>query len=254
MTSLMNVSKNLIFEKWKLMNWVFGIDAIAVIGIYLLMLIKGQLNANNVMGTAVLSFGLVNFVVFILLSRSNEHILTSNNYRLIPVTDTKLYLGNILTTFAAFIYLQILEGVVEVIIAGASGQFNSTEYGIKGAIDFGTVIQILLLLVLMPLLLWSAITLIHLLISWIGGFVPFGSQKFVRFVLYLVVTWLGLTVFRIITGAIFKMISSTLSEGISSLSQFNTVTWLGLGVMFAWVVVVTLINIYLQKRWVETIR
>ena len=41
MTGFMNLSKNLITEKWKLMNLIVGIDLIALVGIYVLRLITG---------------------------------------------------------------------------------------------------------------------------------------------------------------------------------------------------------------------
>lgn len=254
MSDFVGLSKNLIWEKWKLINWILGIDLIALIGICLWMLIKGNLDSNTAIGTTLISFSIINFISFIMLSRVNERILTSNNYRLIPSTDTKLYLGNILTTFLVFVYLQILEGIINAIIYLLAGQDIESYLNMSGSINFGTLVQMILLIVLIPFLIWSAITLVHLLISFISGFLPFGSQRFVKFILYLIVIWAGVYVFRIITESIFKMINSTLNQGISSLSQFNAVTWIGLGVIFAWIVIISAINIYLQKRWVETIR
>lgn len=263
MTGFMNLSKNLITEKWKLMNLIVGIDLIALVGIYVLRLITGGFDGTVMpayfLSLFVFSLSLVNMISFIMLSRNNERVFTSNNYRLIPTTDTKLYFSNILTTFVAFVYLQLLEGILGAIIYLMSGEgwLNITTHS---AYDGIFALQVLLLAILGPILLWSSITLIHFLINWIGNFLPFGRQKFVIFILYLVVTWIAVLIFNYVTGLVFKLlynsgilgISGTL--GISNLGQFSGTIWIIVGVVFIWVALFTAVNIYLLKRWTETIR
>lgn len=261
MTEFTGLSKNLITEKWKLMNWIVGIDLIALVGVYLLRIITGGFDGTVMPGyffsLFAFSLGMVNIISFILLSRNNEHVFTSNNYRLIPVSDTKLYFSNILTTFLAYVYLQILEGILGTIIYFMSGE----NFGnmMNGNVDFVIVLQILLLIVLGPILLWSAITLIHFLINWISNFLPFGRQKFVTVILYFVVTWISVSIFNYITANIIKLLYrggffGGEREIMDTLSQVSGTLWVVVGVTFVWVALFTAINIYLLKRWTETIR
>lgn len=264
MTRFMGLSKGLMTEKWKLMNWIVGIDLIALLGIYILRIITGGFDGTIMpgyfFGLFMFSLSMVNIISFILLSRNNEHVFTSNNYRMIPTSDTKLYFSNILTTFLAYVYLQILEGILGAVIYFSSGQ-SGLDITTNSSYDVIFALQILILAILGPILLWSAITLIHFLINWIGNFLPFGRQKFVTFILYLVVTWIGASVFNFITGYFFKMLYNSGFFGgidgrlvINNLSQFNSAIWTVIGVAFVWVALFSAINIYLLKRWTETIR
>ena len=123
-------------------------------------------------------------------------------------------------------------------------------------VDWESVLQHVISVVFQLVLL----TVVLLLINWIGNFLPFGRQKFVIFILYLVVTWIAVLIFNYVTGLVFKLlynsgilgISGTL--GISNLGQFSGTIWIIVGVVFIWVALFTAVNIYLLKRWTETIR
>lgn len=259
MSEFMGLSKNLMWEKWKLMNWILGIDLIALVAILLLRILtegfSGALTSSDSFSMFIFSLVVVNMVSFIMLARNNERVLTSNNYRLIPTSETKLYSSNILTTFIAAIYLQILEMVVGVILYFINGNASfpgEPPVGTTG--NLGIFFQILLLTILIPIMVWSGITLVHLLINWISGFLPFGKQKLVMFILYFAVTWLTLVIFNFATGNIFRLIYGDGHMMQFTLGKLSNTLWISSGIIFVWVVIFTALNIYFLKRWTETNR
>ena len=261
MSDFIGLSKDLIYDKWKMMNWVVVIELIAFVVIYLLRFITGGFDGTFMPGyfAAILAFETViaSLVGFVMLSRSNEQVFTSNNYRLIPVSDTKLYFGNILTTLLAYIYLQIIEGILgNIVMFMAGSDFSGISLSpTLGSSEIVSMLGILILMVLGTLLMWTSITVIHFLIVWISGFLPFGRQKFITFILYVVVTFIGLIIFNFTTGNVVKFIYQHLGpQGISNLNQLNNIIWLSCGITLVWIAIFTALNIYFLKRWTETIR
>ncbi|KRO00025.1 hypothetical protein IV57_GL002040 [Companilactobacillus kimchiensis] len=242
------------------MNWIVGIELIAFVVIYLLRLVTGGWNGSIMPGyfVGIYAFeaGIVSLVGFVMLSRSNEQVFTSNNYRLIPASDTKLYFSNILTTVVAYLYLQILEAILGNIVMFASGMGKSLMMSPEfGGSNFLMGFELFLVLVLGALLLWTGITVIHFLINWISGFLPFGRQKLVTFILYFVVTWIALVIFNFTTGKVISFLYKNISlQGISNMAQFSRIMWLSIAITFVWVAIFTAANIYLLKRWTETTR
>lgn len=257
MTKFMGLTSNLMSEKWRMMNWIIIVDLIFLVAVDVLRIFTGgwdgQIIPDYFFATFMVSMSFANFVGFILLARKNERVYTSNNYRLLPVSETKLYFSNLLTTFLVFMYLQILEVVLGTIFYFISRQsdFNLAAGEIKGSV--GTVTLMWLLMTLTMILIWMGITSVHFLINWIGGFLPFARQKFVNFILYIVVTVVGVMIFNYTSGNVFRVIYSG-SQGITTLSQINNVIWLGIGIVVVWGVIFTALNIYLLKRWTETVR
>lgn len=261
MTEFMGLSKNLIRDKWKTMNWIVVIELIAFVVIYLLRIITGGFNGDMMpsyfIGLFAFETVVVSFVGMIMLARSNERVFTSNNYRLIPVSDTKLYFSNILTTFLAYIYLQIIEAILGNIVMFISGVRANDLMGIGqiASEDYMTMFEIIIFLILGIILTWTGITVIHFLINWISGFLPFARQGIITFVLYIVVTFIALTVFNLTTGKVISFIYQNISpQGIMNFNQLNGVIWLSLGISLVWIIIFTALNIYLLKRWTETIR
>jgi len=259
MDEFMGLTKNMFFEKWKNANWIIGIDFLALIVIYLMQIVRdgfSNMVPNYFFALFIFSLVIVNIVGIVMFARSNERVLTSNNYRLIPTSATKLYFTNLLTTFISFIYLWILESVVGGIVYALSGINHQTMSfaGINTTEDWGMAGRFYLFLILSIILIWSAITLIHLLASWISSFLPFGKQKFVTFILYLVVIWLSSVIFNFTTSGVFKLLYNFGTGRVVSISSFNSIMNVGSGISFAWIAIFTVVNIYLLKRWTETKR
>lgn len=252
MSEFLGLSKNMLWQKGRLMTIVVLIDLIVLVVTAVMSLIgsgKTYLEAQFV-GSLLI----VNTVSFILLSRSNERLLTSNNYRLVPASDTKLYFSNILTTFVAFIYLQLIEAVVGIVMhLIRNTKIDDVSYT-TGSMDFAWLAEFILLMILGMILVWTGITFIHLVINFISGFLPFGRQKFFLFILTVVVIWAAMSLFSFATGNIFSAVSGD-GHGVAfDLNRMKTIGLLTIGIFAAWDVVLSGINIYLLKRWTETVR
>lgn len=254
MTKFMGLSKNLMFEKWKQMNWIVAIDLIFLLAITIIHIFTNGFSnqAEFLFVSFNITMVVANIVAIIVLARKNEQVLTSNNYRLLPVADTKLYLGNLLTALLAFIYLQIIEGVISGILYIFTNSDASSFGSFGNGNMFNAALSVMLLMILGLVVLWTGITLVHLISNLISGFLPFGRQKFVKFVLYLVIIFVALGIFNYTTGNIFKMIY--INQELVNLNQFTDTVWISNGIFFAWSVVFSVINIYLLRRWTETVR
>lgn len=256
MSGLKGISKNLIWEKCKLANWILVIDLLVMVVMAIINLfMNGFSSLREIPAMFFTSVVIVNFISLILLARVNERVWVSNNYRLIPISETKLYLGNLLTTIGAMIYLQIIEAIFALICSIPSfinGSFSESLGFFPSETNVVELaIQFILVSLLGTILLWCGITLIHFVINWISGFLPFGKQKFVLFLVYLVVILLVLWAFNYIKGNILMIIYK--NGLINSMGEISSAIWLTIGVEAVWIVCLSAINIYLLKRWIEPI-
>lgn len=258
MSDFFGVSKNLMWNKFKLMNWILVIDAIAIVVIFFINLFKmGYSSFEFIPVLFVSSIMIVNFVSVVMLARVNERVLTSSNYRLIPISDTKLYLSNILTTLLAMVYLWIVETVINGLVDLIAMIIKYSKYkqlsGNISSQDIMAAIQLLLFMALATIVVWSGITLIHFIVNLVSGFLPFGRQKFVLFLVYLVVIGLSLWAFNYIMINIFTAFYQNGFQ-IDTVRQLNSTLWIGSGIACIWIALFSVINIYLMKRWIETVR
>lgn len=251
MSEFMGLTKNLIWEKWKLMNWVLGISVLVVAVIYIMNLINhATFGEQNLYVEYTIVAIIASFISMILLARRNERVYTSNNYRLLPVTGTKLFFSNLLTTIVAFIYLWLVNSIIGGVAFGVSGQkIEPINPGMNSGQDFGMIFSFLLLAFLAVIMVWSGITLVHFVINLVSDLLPFGRQKFILFLIYLVVIWLSLVIFNLTTGNIFRLIYS---NSIDSLNQLYGVIGTSSAIFGLWFVIFSILDIYLLNRWVET--
>lgn len=253
MSEFMGLTKNLIWEKWKLMNWVAGISILIVAVLQIMNLINtATFGRQDLYVEYTIVAIIASFVSIILLARRNERVYTSNNYRLLPVTGTKLFFSNLLTTVIAFIYLWLINSIIGGVAFGISNQklmSMNPGMGTTTAQDIGLAVSFLLLSFLAIIMVWSGITLVHFVINLVSDLLPFGRQKFILFLIYLVVIWLSLVIFNFTTGNIFRLIYS---NNLESLKQLYGVIGTSSAVFGIWFVVFTVLDIYLLNRWVET--
>ncbi len=237
-------------EKNRTMYQMTGFGLIALVVFTLYSLFKGS-TLSVMASISVVVFMFLTVILFILLARDQEHVWTSNSYRLIPVSDTKLYIANVLATVLTFVYFYVLELVIMVICdISEIGSLASTGSGYWAQIFSG---QLLMLTIL--LFGWIFISTIHFVIVSVSAFLPAFRQRVIRIILAVVifivvvniVNWLQ----KLMSQVLSNMFSSSLL-GVSDMTQLTTALLLGALYFVISSVVLSALNVYLMKRWVET--
>lgn len=248
MSSFSRISKGLFRERFRIITFILALHIIALVASRIWNMFDSSSEPNSLTGGTFIAVT----VGIVLLAIMNEGVYVRDRYRLIPVADKTLYLSNFWTSFVSVIYLLVGEGVIyfaaykmfpnpydQIMI----NDFNSEQqYLFKFEVVIGIVLTIMMVL--------SAVTLLHLLIESISSFLPFKNQKVIKTILAFVVTLVIGYPFKYITGSILKIM------GIDNLdNSFKAVTHVvsaGMGMMVIWIIVFSLINLYLLNRWSET--
>lgn len=248
MSSFGRVSKKLLSSRFKIVTMLLGIH----VGIILLFQIFKRLVDNS----NIQSFtgGVVMFMLIgtVLLSISIEKTYSNDKYRLIPISDNSLYASNMLMTLISYIYL--IAG--EVIIYLAATKIFPNPYDGIMIRDFNSVQQylfkfeVLVAFILGVILLWTGVTVLHQIIDWINGFLPFKNQSFGKVILSLIVIWIFMIPFNFITANVLKIMG--INGMNSSFSGVNHVMLAGMGMMALWIILFTAINLYFLNKWSET--
>lgn len=248
MSSFSRVSKVLFRERFKIITSLLAVHLIILVASKIWNIFIDNSQTTSMTGGVFIAI----IVGITLLTIMNEGVYVRDRYRLIPVADTTLYLSNIWTSFVSVIYLLVGEGAIYFVVYKIFpnqydrimiNDFNASQ---QGLVKFEIVVGIILAI----MMLFSAVTLIHLLIESIGNFLPFKNQTFVQTILAFAVTLvLGYPV-KYITGNMLKIM------GIDNLNNsFQAVTHVltaGMAMMVIWMIVFSAINVYLLNRWSET--
>lgn len=224
---------------------VIGIQLIATVVSMIGLLWQHQFDATAPMVFSASFATIAVIVLFILLSRRTERVWTSNVYRLIPTSDTRLYLANICSTLLDFLYFIILEVVI--ITACSLTNIGAVNFPTDQSI-FPYAASISILMLALIIYGWVFISLVHLIGRAITSFLPEGHHKIVNLVLYVVVV--------AIVWKILDMIDSGRNMLFSSLYNNDNHIVFGVlsfsGYLLIMIVIMSLLNIYLLKNWVET--
>jgi len=108
MSSILGITKSLVWDKFKFMNMILLGNLICLL-IIIVVGIANPFNSRYPQGLMNLTYGIVFIVGVLGLVLMNEKILGSNRYRLIPVSNWGLYAVNIVTTIVNFLYLLVIE-------------------------------------------------------------------------------------------------------------------------------------------------
>lgn len=254
MTSTGSLIKTFWRQKARIIHGAVGIELIFIIltGIY--NLFKGSWS-DSLPSSLTLDYGSVaGFVVFVLLAQKMERNWVANSYRLIPTSDTKLYCANVAATFLSYLYFMVLQVILLAVSAlkffidgEASFDFpaEAWQYLLGGALIFLSLL----------LFAWVFITLIHFLTTTISAFLPTIRQKLFRFILIIAVIIITLIAANWIdTGAqaIFQWLLSGLGMAAPTDANILLGLYLSAGYLLLSVIVMSAINVYLLKHWVET--
>ena len=199
------------------------------------------------------------FAYFIMTSWKNEKISRSQTWQLIPISSKMLYIINTLTSFVSFIYLSILQALVGII-----GAFifyvgsNEVRKGVANLIsimnkehmwsqiDWRTICEGIVLVLLLGLAWYIAVSFYHFSTRTIIDFLPDKAVKLtaiiVRIVMLVVIVWL-LSEFLNVTAAIYE--NQFIIKNFGSDMNAAIVDFLLFDIIFGG------INIVLVKKFVE---
>lgn len=253
MTKFTSLVPAFLRDRFKSLNRIILLMLIAIVVTEVYVFFQegtGNLGAS-LMSYTVLWSSVASFVVFIRLSMFNENVYQNDSIRLIPASDTKVYLGSLCTTVISFLYFMVVQLVLRIVttlIAGNNftdimGQIFS-ESGLNSGQGIAIVLISLGIAIVAIMMVWTTISLIHLIMLSIDAFLPIGRQRIIRGILYIVIS---LAIIRL--GAAFFNIYGTLMNGLSLGwgAAFSI-----LGVLALVVVVESVVNILLMNKFVET--
>lgn len=216
MTSFWTLFKEFFKQKSKPAYLIFAIQAAAaLVTIIMTMFSAGSMHnpqmfgeKTNVALACFLSFIVVflgysfiaDFAYLIITSRSNEKINRSQTWRLVPMSDGKMYICNTLSSFVSLIYLVIMQAIVG-LIGGLVMYASSNKLRKEVAwvihheatvdhwqdVNFGDFFLLLLFMILLGLLWYVIISFLHFTTRAVIDFLPFTSNKFVIFLIRAVV-------------------------------------------------------------------
>lgn len=230
------------------------------------MVINGHHEVTNHLISYLLIFGVMmfitsffaNFVYWIISSVKNEKINRSQTWRLIPISDTKFLLSNFGTAFISYLWLMILEGITVAVTCLPVLTVNEVRKNLAdffsrsqqlGTQDWWGLLGALVLVILLGYAWYAIVSLINLSSRSIMDFLPNGSNKFlmfvVRVVIIIAVIWLLNNAATVVFGAIGNFLPF-LADGNDNLQIGGTLVS-----FLVFDVVITLLDILLLNKFVE---
>lgn len=252
MTSFGSVFKVMSKDRFRTTSKVI-LAELAVIAVTLLWTVATrEVSAGEFFGVTASWSWPAFLAVFIFMSVANEHVYTRDTYRLIPVGETKLYTTNLLSSFVMYLYFGIVQVVLYTITASIDADFiKSMLDSIRGP-EYTTLeaskvfIGLLLMGLALVILGWTTISLVHLVVSATNNFLPNVSRRAINVVLYVVVIYLVVRVAAFMLHEVNNL-GGIMSTGGQGQFILNIVGILVIAVIEA------VINVFLLKKWVETI-
>ncbi|MFD1485167.1 hypothetical protein ACFQ5J_07985 [Lacticaseibacillus baoqingensis] len=258
MTSFKQVWWVMAKERGRQLTQLLGID-LAVVVVLIVMRLIGRLSAIDLVGFTTLMALITAVAGFVAMAQSQEQVWVTNRWRLIPVANWRLYLASTLANTLAIVLLWVVLGVLEIGIATLEG------FGVDGSVwrDLANgTLPFLAIVLAFTLLLWSLISLAHMLSLVITDFLPGTQGKWLRrgltFIIVLValklVDWLFTGMAWLIEKLGISPAAFTYFGGSVMAFQGSVVAdmWLAVGMVSLGAVVLSVINCYLLAHWVET--
>lgn len=254
MTSFGKLFKVMGRDKFRVVNLIMVVELLAVAVSLVWTLIMGHMTSMNFFGSVSGWSGMAYLAGFILIAREAEQAFTRDTYRLIPAKDSSFYLANLASSFVLFFYLVLLQAALHLI--GIVVAWKPVSQGLNGvivhsgSIDWGQVFQVggmLTLLVLAAFVLaLTTITLVHLTVSVTNNFLPVAGKRLIDFILYIVVIVLVIRVGGYLLGQVNQLTTTFNTQGLGNIG----IPLLGIVLL---IVLESLLNVFMMKRWVETV-
>lgn len=277
MTSFNTLFNRMFQEKSRTVYLIYLIQAFASLcfSVWMIISMKGDPNVmvinvhhevTNHLISYLLIFGVMmfitsffaNFVYWIISSVKNEKINRSQTWRLIPISDTKFLLSNFGTAFISYLWLMILEGITVAVTCLPVLTVNEVRKNLAdffsrsqqlGTQDWWGLLGALVLVILLGYAWYAIVSLINLSSRSIMDFLPNGSNKFlmfvVRVVIIIAVIWLLSNAATVVFGAIDNFLPF-LADGNDNLQIGGTLVS-----FLVFDVVITLLDILLLNKFVE---
>ncbi|WP_125567505.1 hypothetical protein [Companilactobacillus insicii] len=257
MTSFGSLFKTMFKEKFRDMNFFLMINLIAIVVSIIVTAFQGGMNRSASLAITIGWSMLAYLIAFVRLSILQERKFVRDSYRLIPISDTKLYLANLVTSLVNYIYVVIAQ-IVFYLVAAIP---NWSEYSdalnmmamVNGRATFDApnaimgVIALLCLSLVILILSWTTISLIHLASRSASNFLPSTGRKVMNIVIYVVVILLVLKVVGFVTDQLNNSVNMIFNSNYTANFAVTILVFLVVAAIEA------AINIYLMSNWVETV-
>lgn len=256
MPSFAKLTGALFRDKVRAVHMVVGIEIIGTIVSIILMFIsnsKGSMT-DSILATTLGIVMLAAGIMFLVLAIRQERVWTKNFYRLIPVSDAKLYLANVLSVVCNYIYFGILQLILLLVFNIGSWHYFKYMKELTPSL-YGVIFSTLLILVVTTLFFWIFISLIHLIVEALSSFLPTLHERLYRIVLYVVVFYVVIKVISYISGMVVKVVSSVFSFNMTHADAMSTAAGSMLvasGYMAVAIILLSFINVFILNKWVET--
>lgn len=253
MTSFKQIFRVTWRPKFRTMNQLLFFDLLAVVLSMAYALWQVGFDHLELMSIVAGWGSLFGFCATILLTWQNEKIIVSDTYRLMPVGNGTLYVGNLLSSFVAMIYVGLVQAVLSVLSLLMSGQTVRTmlRTGFQHTQLTGSdwhYVQIygpaiLAYAITLVFWCWVLVTLVHLVVNVLSSLLPAVQQRLIKIVLAIILV-LGIIRSIVWAGNMQERITNTLSSNAISV-------YLNLLTLIIPTILVGLVNAYLMKRWAE---
>lgn len=249
MSSVLGVSKDLIWRKFKLVNLILLISVIGVISTIIISQGDTSYQHNYSRDKMVVLASIAYPVGILFLVRMNELVFSDNRYRLIPVTEIKLYFSNLITTSLVYCYFGIMESVI---FLTSLYYYMHDDLFVHLIIydDFQLRLRTkeFIIIVLSFILVWTVSTMIHLVLDFISNRYSVNNHRLLTGILNILVIGLaGMILFFAMTR--ISSIGMLSYNGISN--HFFQLTCL---VYLIGIVLSIAIGLYFLKNHTETVR
>ncbi|WP_203651859.1 hypothetical protein [Secundilactobacillus yichangensis] len=247
MTKFISLIPTFLRDRFKSLNRIILLMLIAIIATEIYMFVeKGPYSGTYLQSYTSFWSSLAFLIAFIRLATFNEKVYQSDSIRLIPASDTKIYLSNLCTTVIGLLYFMVVQFVLRVVVSLITGNsfMRVSGFGTSSGRIAATVVIAFGIVLATIIMAWATISLIHLIMLSIDAFLPIGRQRLIRGILYIVISFV---IIRL--GAVFFHIYGTLMSGLS-LGWGAILALFGVLVLVAALEVVA--NILLMNKFVET--
>lgn len=254
MTKFTQLTKTLLWDRFKRINRIMLLMLLAiVVTLIASAFTHGFSNlSDSLMGTTAFWSFIAFWAVVIRLAMLNESIYTHDSNRLIPVTDIKLYSSSLCASLLSFLYFEVIQfvlGFVTSLWKNSTSNYHITSNigtSINGTPAWVSVLILVLILIAGTVMMWTTISIIHLIMMSIATYLPVGRQRIIRAILYIIVT---LIIVRLTVGA-FAIFNNIINFNNLQFGVVNEL--LALLAVVLMVVIESVINVLLMNRFVET--